>query len=95
MDALHFRPEIFTAGLFLTFCCGNAHCCGRKKRTRAGSNVQMAGKSSDRHRVRICIPKTPADFHSRGAEFDIKLAFCLDHARCVHHAAERQKIKAS
>lgn len=56
----------------------------------------MAGKSSgDWHRVRICIPKTPPDFNSRGAEFDIKLAFCLHQARCVHHAAERQKIKAS
>lgn len=49
----------------------------------------------DRLRVRICIPKTPPDFNSRGAEFDIKLAFCLHHARGVHHAAERQKIKAS
>lgn len=95
MDVLHFRLEIFTAGLFLTFCCGNTHFSGQHKNMRTGSNVQIAGKSSDRHRVRICIPKTPPDFHSRGVEFDIKLAFCLHNARRVHHAAERQKIKAS
>lgn len=95
MDALHFRLEIFTAGSFITFCCASAHCRGRNKGTRTGSNVLIAGKSSDRDRVRICIPKTPPDFNSQGAEFDIKLAFCLHHARCVHHAAERQKIKAS